>query len=71
MKGNLKIYEKLPFAASFQRKMGRPLTLRKVNRILGSTFYPRLSAIYQNMVEAVTYANYGYIKKNAIPELAA
>ena len=70
MKGNLKIYEKLPFAASFQRKMSKTLTVRKVNSILGSTYYPRLTAIYQNMLEAVTYANFGYIRKNAVPELA-
>lgn len=67
MKGNYKIYDKLPFAASYHPSTLLSLPTRKVNRVLGSTFYPRLTAIYQNLLEAVTYANYGYIKKNAVP----
>jgi hypothetical protein len=45
-----KIYDRLPLAASFTRKIGTPLTNKNINRHLGSTLYPRLAAIYQNVL---------------------
>jgi len=47
---NFKIYDKLPLAASFARKIGTPLATKNISRHLGTTLYPRLAAIYQNVL---------------------
>ena len=47
---NFKIYDKLPLAVSFKPKTGTPLAIKSINRHLGITLYPRLAAIYQNIL---------------------
>jgi hypothetical protein len=63
--------EHLPFSQSFTSKWSRhPLPVKRVNSNLGTTFYPRLIAIYNNFMEALVSNNYGYIRKTAVDELA-
>jgi hypothetical protein len=71
MKNTIKIAERVPFVVSFKSKVTKSaLDCSTVNRNLGSTFYPRLISIYNNLIEGLVLNNNNYFKNVTIPELA-
>lgn len=71
MKNTLKLSKHIPFAQPYTSKLTKkPQTVKIITRNLGSTFYPRLISIYNNLIEGMVLNNSNYIKNVATPELA-
>ena len=72
MKNSVKLKDHLPFCQSFVSKLTKqPLKCKSVVNNLGPTFYPRLTSIHRNIMEALVLNNYNYLKTAAIPELTS
>ena len=62
----------MPFTQSFTSKHTKnPLKCSTIDNNLGKNFYPRLIAIYNNLIEALLLKNSTYLKNSVIPELSS
>lgn len=60
---------RLPFVESFKSAIKRGLSKTTVDGNLGETFYPRLHAIHNNIVDAIVHNQTDYLATVASPAL--